>query len=161
MEKLISDFQAGITQRLPTPAERAELAGLVGPYEAALTPASPSAIDGIVASLSAGYRAEKVSAEEADARLNAYQIGLADVPLDILEHAALRAMRECRFFPVVEEIRSRCDGLALRAFRLARIKHLIDRHDREWRPEPDPEPPLNAADQAKVDGWLKQHGIAA
>ena len=158
MEKLITDFQPGIDQRLCTPDERAELAAFVTAYERALTPARPAAIDAVLAGIAMAFPAAKVSAAEAEARLDIYANGLADVPHDILETAALKAIRECKFFPSVSEIRERCEGLALRRWRLERAKHLIAKHDREWQ-APAQERELTAAEQAELESIMKRFDV--
>jgi hypothetical protein len=158
--KLVDDVQPGIAQRVPSLADCAALSRLLPIYEAALAPASLDEIEDAVTMLSLAYPASKSSVEEAGARLDVYAAGLADVPADILNLACMAALRASKFFPSVSEIRERCTGLALRQWRLQRIKHLIALHDAQ-APKPDDEGELTDEQQAKVDAWMKSHGIAA
>lgn len=156
--KLVEDFQPGIDQRLATRAERERLASLAEHYEAWLRPAPRSKIEELVTTIALGYPAMRVTPAEADARLALYVAALSDIPADILEKACMAALQNCRFFPSVQEIRERCGEMGVRAYRLSRITYLIAKHDREWR-EPEPEAPLSAEDQAKVQDWLRRNGI--
>jgi hypothetical protein len=155
---LVQDFQPGIAQRLPTPAERERLAALLPHYERALAPADRRAVEETIAVMSLAYPAMRVTEAEANARLDLYVRELSDLPTDILEEACRAALRELTFFPSIAEIRKRASGLAQRAFRLSRIKHLIARHDAEWR---EPEAELSPEDKAKVADWLRTHGFEA
>lgn len=157
--KLVDEVQPGIAQRLPSPSDRAALARLLPAYEAALVPASIDAIEDAVTMLSLAYPASKCSVEEAGARLDVYAAGLADVPADILNTACMAALRASKFFPSVSEIRDRCTGLALRAWRYTRIKHLIALHDAQT-PQPEDDSELSPEQRAKVDNWLKSHGLS-
>lgn len=140
-------------------AERAELAELAASFERQLIPAPQAQIEESVAMLSLAYPAMKASPQEAAARIKLYTQALADLPAAFLEAACLAALRECTFFPSPAEIRKRCEGLALMQYRLARFRHLIERHDREWKPKPDPEPPLSPEQQAKVDAWMRSQDL--
>lgn len=159
LAKLVQDFQPGIDQRLPTPAERAELASLVPAFEAALVPASKAEIRRMIAKLAVGFpNAAKGTPDEVEARLELFAMALADVPADILGRACLEALKTCTFFPTPAELRKLCGEMAVRAWQLSRIRHLIAKHDAEWR-EPEESTPLSAEDQARVDAWLSRNGI--
>ena len=121
-----------------TPAERGALAALAATAEAALAPAAPREIRRMIGKLALGFPAGKASDLEAEARLELYAEGLGDIPADILGAACAQALRECRFFPAVAEIRERCAGVAVRRWELSRIRTLIATHDRGWRPEGEP-----------------------
>ena len=136
-----------------TPAERAALAELAAATEAALTPAAPREIRRMIGKLALGFPAAKASDLEAEARLELYAEGLADLPADILGGACARALRECRFFPSVSEIRERCGMLAVRRWELSRIRTLIATHDRGWRPEGAPMTETQRARLAALAGW--------
>src|SRR6478735_11943289 len=70
LAKLVDEFQPGIGQRLPTPAEREELAALVPHYEASVIPADRSAIRRMITKLSFGFpNAPKGTPDEIEARL--------------------------------------------------------------------------------------------
>lgn len=131
LAKLVDEVQPGIQQRRPTPAERDDLGKLLPRYEAALVPADRSKIEDAVTMLAMAYPAMRATVNEADARLELYTQGLADVPADILNNACQLAIRELRFFPTIAELRERCHGLAQRQWRTMRIRELIDRYDRE------------------------------
>lgn len=136
-----------------TPAERAALAELAAATGAALTPASPREIRRMIGKLALGFPATKASDLEAEARLELYAEGLADLPADILGGACARALRECRFFPSVSEIRERCGMLAVRRWELSRIRTLIATHDRDWRPAGAPMTEMQRARLAALAGW--------
>lgn len=121
-----------------SPADRSALAALATATEAALAPANPREIRRMIGKLALGFPAGKASDQEAEARLALYAEGLGDIPADILGAACARALRECRFFPSVAEIRERCTGVAVRRWELSRIRTLIATHDRDWRPEGEP-----------------------
>jgi hypothetical protein len=114
-----------------TAAERGALAALAASTEAMLAPAAAREIRRMIGKLALGFPAGRASDLEAEGRLELYAEGLADVPADILGAACARALRECRFFPAVSEIRERCSGLAVRRWELSRIRTLIATHDRE------------------------------
>lgn len=145
-------------QRPITPDERAQLAALIPVYESALIPASRSEINRMIGKLSLGYPSAKVSDEEADARLELYADALADIPADILGRACMAAVQTRKFFPSVAELREDCTGLALRQWRLARIKYLIAKHDAEYR-EPEAHEPLTPEQQAELAKSLRKLGI--
>lgn len=129
-------------------------------YEASLVPASEMTIKRSIAMLSTGWPAARLSEEEAEARHMLYHAGLNDIPADLLSEACRQAVRTCKFFPSVAELRERCPELQMRKWRLWRIQFLIEDHDRNWR-EPEVYEPLSAEDQAKVDGFLRRAGIKA
>lgn len=140
-----------------TRGERAALAGLADRVQAALVPAAPREIRRMIGKLALGFPAAKASDLEAEARLELYAEGLADIPADILGAACARALRECRFFPSVSEIRERCGALAVRRWEASRIRTLIATHDRDWRPEA---PPITAAQRARLAQIVTRHAIA-
>jgi len=135
-----------------TPEERSALAALAVATEAALTPAAPREIRRMIGKLALGFPAGKASDLEAEARLELYAEGLGDIPADILGAACARALRECRFFPVVAEIRECCAGMEVRRWELSRIRMLIATHDRDWRPgsQPPGSEPLTAAQRTRL-----------
>lgn len=157
LEKLVDDTYA-YAQRLITPEERAKLAALVPGYEAATKPAARHEIDREIGTLALGYPAAKVSDAEADARLTLYAQALADVPADVLASACFRAVQEHTFYPSIAEIRAKCGEMNVRLFRLARIKHLIAKHDSEYR-APEPLPELSEADREEMVRLRKKFGL--
>jgi len=144
--------EAAAFSHVCTPAERAALAGIAAMAEAALAPAAPREIRRMIGKLALGFPAGKASDLEAGARLELYAEGLADMPADILGAACARALRECRFFPTVAELRERCAGLAVRRWELSRIRILIATHDRGWRPAGKP---ITAAQRAQLPALCK------
>lgn len=151
-------FQPGIDQRLPTPDERQRLAALVPQYERALNPAGRNAVEDSVAMLSMAYPALRADIDEADARLELYVQELGDLPADILDTACRASLRELTFFPSIAEIRKRANGFAQRQFRLMRIRHLIAKHDAEWR-DPEPEPEMTAEDRAEMQRLRRKFSL--
>jgi hypothetical protein len=135
-----------------TPAERSALAALAAAADAALAPAAPREIRRMIGKLALGFPAGKASDLEAEARLELYAEGLSDIPADVLGAACARALRECRFFPSVAEIRERCAGVAVRRWELSRIRTLIATHDRDWRPQGEPQETerMTAAQRARL-----------
>jgi len=125
--------EAPVFSHVCSPAERGALATLAAATEAALAPAAPREIRRMIGKLALGFPAGKASDQEAEARLELYAEGLSDIPADALGAACARALRECRFFPSVAEIRERCAGVALRRWELSRIRTLIATHDRCWQ----------------------------
>lgn len=156
--KLVDGFQPGIDQRLPTPAERERLAALVPDYERVLVPAPREAIEETVAMMSLAYPALRITTDEADARLELYVQELSDLPADILDTACRTALRELTFYPSIAEIRKRAAGLAQRQYRLARIRHLIAKHDAEYR-EPEADEPLTAEQEAEKRAIMRKLGL--
>lgn len=108
--------------------------------------------------ISMAYPALRADIDEADARLELYVQELGDLPADILDIACRAALRELTFFPSIAEIRKRATGFAQRQFRMMRIRHLIARHDAEWR-EPEPEAPMSAEDEAEMVLLRKKFGL--
>lgn len=101
------------------------------------------------------YRDEKLTANEAKLRLATYCDLLADIPPDLMAEAFKRAGRRCRFFPTVAELREQvAHDLAMRQWRLGRARHLVDVHERDWRPEPEPISDQERAAVAKAMGEL-------
>lgn len=158
LDSLVDRPYPGIPDRIIDRDERAELHRLAAEYERALIPAERSEIEESVAMLSLAYPALKVTAQEGAARIELYAQALGDIPSDVLRDACMAALRECKFFPSVSEIRERCPGLTKGLFRLLRIRHLIAKHDAEWR-EPEPEPPLSAEDEAEMAMLRKKFGL--
>jgi len=145
-------------QRIPTPAERAELGRLLVSYDAALVPAEPFEIDREVRAITGMFPPAKITPQEAKLRMAGYVLALADVPFDILKAATVKAIKTHTFMPSAKELLDLCDGLALRHWRRWRVNFLIDKHDREYR-EPVKEEPLTPEAQAELDAWLRSHGM--
>lgn len=147
-------------QRLPSPAERETLAALVPQYEAALVPATAEYIGKSITMLAVAFPGGKSTDEEATTRHRLYRDGLADIPPDVLANACRDTIRTCQFFPTVRDLRDRCTELQMREFRLARIKHLIAKHDAEYR-APEAEPPMTAADRVEMERLKRKFGIGS
>lgn len=158
LAKLVDDTHPHF-QRLITPAERAILADLVPQYQSALVPATPEYIGKSITMLSVAFPGGKSTDAEAQARHRLYRDGLADIPADVLAEACRDAIRTCQFFPTVKELRERCREAVMRGFRLSRIRHLIAKHDAEWR-EPEPEAPMTAEDEAEMQRLRRKFGLA-
>lgn len=118
---------------------RRQLPALVARFDERLTPAEPDKIEGIVAYLAMGFPSQRLSDAEAEARLAIYVEGLSDLPEEVLQEAARAAVRKCKFYPTVKELRD----LAWPHFNRLQwpgvvLRSLIMKHDNEWR-EPIPE----------------------
>jgi hypothetical protein len=161
LARLIDDFQPGIEQRMPTPDERNDLAALVPHLEAALAPAERPEIRRMIAKLALGFpNANKGSVDETEARLELYAMALNDVPADVLGFACVEALKQCTFFPTPAELRKLCKDPHRRAFRLTRAKHLIAKHDREYRP-PVEDRPLTDVERDELEAIMRRLDAAA
>jgi hypothetical protein len=147
-------------QRVPTPAERAELAELLVRYDEALKPAAPHEIEQQIRILSCMFPVAKITPEEAEMRIAGYVVALSEVPLDVLIGAQVKAVRKHTFMPSAKELLDLCGELEVRRFRRFRVNYLILKHDREYRP-PAEDRPLTDAERKELDDILRRLDAAA
>lgn len=158
---LLDDVTPGIEQRIPTPEERGQLVGLLPDLQAAMRGAGRHETRRMVAKLALGFpNAQRLSDEDAEARLELYATALADVPADTLDHACKEALRKFKFFPAAAELRALCRDPHRRAFRLARAKFLIAKHDREWKPPvAGDDEPMTDEQRAWLAAYYERNGL--
>ncbi len=112
MAVLIADAKAmpvrGSTQ-LPPPqqidAARSQLREVVASYDEALRPAGNDFAIAALGILAASYPPVRRSAQEASIAAEVFVSEFASWPRDILAEAVRRAIRSCRYFPTVSELR--------------------------------------------------------
>ena len=86
-----------------------------------------------VLKLSTAMAKAKMSEQDANLTIAAYQDGLSDLAACDLAQACIHLLRTSRFMPTVAEIREAAAPLsALRRYRQGRASMLILRHEREW-----------------------------
>jgi hypothetical protein len=126
---------------LDLPAVGPVSANALREYLAAPPPPLPERghVNKMLGELSIALPKAQSSDTEAAARLEIYWKTLRTIPLHDLRFAYQKLIRESRFFPSVADIiaaaapsRNRRDWLWSRA------KFLVLKHEREWRPEPEP-----------------------
>lgn len=99
-------------------------------YGEAPSVSTPRQINKMMAKLSLAYPSAKLSEDEAGARLELYGENLCDIPIDILGEGFRAAVRTCKFFPSVSELRD----LALRQpatprmIRQHRLRMMLEAH---------------------------------
>ena len=113
---------------------RQEVATAIGDFEASMGPAEPAEVSRMLGKLALLFPNGKLSQDEARAQNLLYAEMLADIPADLLGEAFRKAAQTCRFYPTVSEIRTCArHGLAMRSWRLMRLKGIALKHDREAR----------------------------
>lgn len=95
----------------------------------------PTDINGMVLKLCTVLASKKMTASEASIMQQAYQEGLADIPLPDLHAACAQLVKTATFMPKVAEIREvAMQTMNRRLARQARCRMLILRHERDWTP---------------------------
>ncbi|WCT73943.1 hypothetical protein PQ455_01540 [Sphingomonas naphthae] len=130
--------------RLPalTGEDRAAAVDALAAYDQAPRGTGPRKIAALVGAAAVAFPAQRVSDDEAAARIDLYQRQLADIDADILADAFSAAINANRFFPTIAEIREHAAKLPapLRVVRAWRLRQIL-------RAAPEPE----AADPFDVD----------
>lgn len=84
----------------------------------------------------------KVSAEEAEERLDLYWLALNDIPVADLRWAFTEILKTATFLPTPAEVRTKamipCNR---RKYAKSRARFLARKHDTEWRPPAELMPP--------------------
>lgn len=125
------------------PAEATEAYQAIRTFEAGLRERTPDAeITRMLTKLSVVFPDRRLSERELDARFGLYCDELRDIPGDILGRAMRQAIRTLTFFPAVAEIRKLAEpDLIKRRWRLATLRRLVAKHERDYEP-PIPESEL-------------------
>jgi hypothetical protein len=101
-------------------------------FEMANTPADPDEITRMIGKIAVLYPNAKLSDAEAKAQNELYVDLLSDIPGDILARAFRKCAQTLKFFPTVAEIRSAAmPEMAMRSWRIMRMKALVKRAERE------------------------------
>jgi hypothetical protein len=121
--------------------EEASIAtGALAVYRAAPVGTSERRINRLMTTLSVGYPNLKLSQDEADARIGLYAAGLGDIAADVLAAGFTAALRTCKFFPSVSEIRelAMSQPAPPRMVRQARLAALVRAHASAEKAKADP-----------------------
>jgi hypothetical protein len=121
-------------ETIPDPDQAAILQEAVTALTAGLQTTTARHIATMMARLANIYRAEKLTAAEAEGRLETYTALLEDIPPDILVKAFKTAGQTLKFFPAVAEIREIAEPeFKRRRWAYSRAQWLIRRHEEKWR----------------------------
>lgn len=138
-EKLNAQVSSGESLfDLPVPSPQ-DAAALRVAIDAAAPPMPEKRqVEVMLTKLSVALPKAQTSAAEAGERLDLYWAGLKDIALPDLHFAFDALIKTARFFPTVAEVRAAAaPPMNMRAYRLSRMRMLLKRHDREWRPDPE------------------------
>lgn len=131
---------------------RAWLDAAIAEHQAGIAGAPRGAIEDLLSGLSVAFPNARTSDAEASARLEAYSAALSDIPADILKAALQKAVKVCKFFPSVAEIREFSAGpQAVRAWRLMAMQWMAREYDRK-QPIDDP---ITDEQRAQLPALLK------
>ena len=136
---------------LPVPSPR--LLPALRAFIAAIPPMpTPTDINGMVLKLCTVLASKKMTPAEANVMQQAYQEGLADIPLPDLHAACAELVRSATFMPKVAEIREIASRtMNRRAALQSRCRMLVLRHEREWTP---PAEEITASEVRQLRGIL-------
>lgn len=116
------------------PEDRKEVPAALEAVEATLVPATPDQIAAALATVSFALPS-RMTDVDAEARLEVYIKALNDIPVDVLNDACMEAVKSCKFFPKVAELRQFAKPeLVRRQWRKFLLEQLAEKHDRDWRP---------------------------
>lgn len=132
---------------LVNPVDRANIPALVDDLRRGLIGTDRIVIEPMLATLAVAFPTQNISDVEAEKRMQLYSDGLSDIPYDILREAFRRAVRECKFFPTVKELRDFAGkDVGKRRATIAMLQLLAKRFDEHIPPEEMIDP----ADVAKL-----------
>jgi hypothetical protein len=104
--------------------------------------AERSQVDVMISKLAIATAQPKVSPKEAAERLNLYWRALGDLPLVDLGQAFDDLLRASTFLPTPAEVRKAAmHHTSRRRYAKSRARHLVWKHEREWKPSADVVPP--------------------
>lgn len=104
-------------------------------------------VDVMIGKLAMATAQSKVSPVEADGRLDLYWLALNDVPVADLRWAFTELLRGSKFLPTPAEVRTKAlQPGCVRKYAKSRARHLVWKHETEWRPAAE----LLAPDEAKA-----------
>jgi hypothetical protein len=99
-------------------------------------------VETMIGKLAIATAQPKVSEAEANERLSMYYLALKDLPVADLRQAFVELLRTSTFLPTPAEVRTAAlKAGALRRYTKSRARHLVWKHEQEWRPESDIVPP--------------------
>jgi hypothetical protein len=131
------------------PDQRAAIPAAYADVERSLQGSTPEHIAAVLGTISCALPKRQTDAD-AQAMLEVYIRALADIPPDILEHAGMEAVKTCKFFPKVAELRELArPEMSMRKWRLFVLGQLAEKHDREWR-DPVKHPMAKPEDIARL-----------
>jgi hypothetical protein len=120
--------------------------GMLAHLEDGLTGTSPDDITRMIAKLALIYHNGKLNEQDSAVRLELYIDLLGDIPFDCLSQGFRDIAQVQKFFPSVAEIREKAlPYLNKRLAKIAALKSLQMKHDREWKP------PFNEADRCSPE----------
>lgn len=157
--KLASLVASELPVSLPalTAEDGAEIDRALAVYSAAPKGSTRRQINKMMTKLALAYPNLKLSEDEAEARIELYEEMLGDIDLDVLGSGFRAAVRSCKFFPSVSELRE----LALkqpapeRIVRAHRLRMLAEHHRKAIA-----EPPKQIATQQEVDAIKAELGLS-
>lgn len=122
---------------LITPDERKLIPAALEAVEATLEGSTPEHISKCLGTVSFALPS-RMTDMDAAARLEVYIETLGDIPPDVLGEACVEAVKTCKFFPKVAELRElSAKGMLTRRWRKYTLEWLARKHDEEWA-EPVP-----------------------
>lgn len=129
-----------------------------------LEPNTRANVNAALGGLATLYRAERLTAQEAKARLTAMVDLLLDIPADLLARAVRQAAQQCRFMPTVAEIRERAEPLmTARRIKVRRAELIVQRWnehqadlERQAAQAAEPTRKLTADELAALQPYVRQ-----
>jgi hypothetical protein len=113
-------------------SDLAEARQAIVQFEAANAPSDPDEVSRMIGKLAILFPNAKLSESEARAQNQLYVELLSDIPQDVLAAAFRKCAQTVKFFPTVAEIRSAAaPEMAMRSWRLMRLKAMVQRAERE------------------------------
>lgn len=99
-------------------------------------------VETMIGKLAMATAQAKVSDAEAEERVAMYWLALRDLPVADLRVAFLDLLRTATFLPTPAEVRTAAlKAGALRRYAKSRARHLVWKHEQEWKPADDVVPP--------------------
>lgn len=109
-----------------------------------------SEVEVMIGKLTTNLASAKSSTAESVERLDGYWLVLSDIPINDLRKAYVELLKTQTFMPKPAEIRTAALKVgALRRYAKSRAKHLVWKHETEWRP------PAEMVDPAEVKALLE------
>jgi hypothetical protein len=104
--------------------------------------ATEQQVETMIGKLAMATAQAKVSAAEAEARIELYWLALRDVPLLDLRAGFMDLLRDCTFLPTPAEVRRAAQSKgAVRRYAKSRAGYLARLHREEWKPSGELVPP--------------------
>jgi hypothetical protein len=139
--------------------DRWQLAVAIDEHQAAMSGTSMKRFESLFGGLALCYPAGKLSEEEADKQVDVYASLLCDLPEDILSAAFRKVAQTSKFFPTPAEIRAEAvKPLALRSWKLMRMRVLAKQYDTSPAARPVDDEPITAGQIAELKASLAGAG---